>query len=66
MLEPADQRRQHIGDHQAGDERQQDALHQAEREDDEQEQADPEQEAIAARAHVAGSEPRNIRDQRTR
>ena len=48
-LEAGDSRRQHIGDREAGRERHQDALHQAEDDDDEQQKAEPEQQPVGAR-----------------
>src|SRR6185437_1985810 len=49
--EPADPRGQHVGNGEAGGERQQDALQQPERDDGDQDQAGPEQQSIGALAH---------------
>ena len=65
-FEPGHDRRQHISDDEAGRERQQNALYQAERDDDEQQQAEPEQQPIGTRAHHARRDSIRRRAQRAR
>ncbi len=65
-LEPLDQGRQHVSEHQPRRERQQNALHEAEQDQRRDQQPDPEGHMVDARDQTAGSTPARIRAQRTK
>src|SRR5947208_3326422 len=65
-FEAADARRQNIGQREAGRERHQNALHEAQQQNDDEEQTEPEKSAVNPPAHAVTSARRRMRTQRHR